>query len=168
MAYLLHGRAVRNDRPKAPCIFCGRWLKHLNDGGTGQFLNGIYRGKKRTYVYCCDNACPQRRADDKFDGSIWRCGCVSHYVENVGEMCGACEAPREKPAAVSAEVQNVVHVYNLQVYSKRDLSDSMDQFIQDMGAMLPDRARITQSDYERRLFGADDYGAEDWFKDDDD
>lgn len=79
---------------QAPCIFCGKKIKHFNDGGVGWLLGAVVFGGVRTYLFCEQPAC---EAVERNYDQIWRCGCVSDYVENVGETCHACK--RERLAA---------------------------------------------------------------------
>jgi hypothetical protein len=69
----------------ARCIFCGRVLRHVNDGGNGMIVKAVLDGVARQYLYCNEGACSEASAP-----WIWRCGCVADYIENVGDYCGAC------------------------------------------------------------------------------
>lgn len=73
----------------APCIFCGRLLRHVNDGGDGWILNAVSEGVARRYMYCNEGPCSEASAP-----WIWRCGCVRDYIENVGDQCGGCRRHR--------------------------------------------------------------------------
>jgi hypothetical protein len=96
--YVLAGRQIP-DRPvpdslavhPAPCIFCGKPIEHVNDGGIGWLLGALVDGESRTYLYC--NTGPCARASAPW---IWRCGCIPDYVENLGGHCHACRRPRHE------------------------------------------------------------------------
>ena len=101
--YTLEGRSVTGrpvpagqDVAAAPCIFCGRVIKHMNDGGKGWLCGSVEEGEVREYLYCDQPACKPVKAAEKNGIVIWRCGCVADYVENVGTHCHACNCPREK------------------------------------------------------------------------
>jgi hypothetical protein len=57
-------------------------------------VNAEYRGRKCSFYYC-EPACPQRVADIQYEDSVWRCGCVSDYIENIGHKCVACGTTRD-------------------------------------------------------------------------
>jgi hypothetical protein len=94
--YILAGRNIPDVKtkaqgvPDAPCIFCGTSLKHFNDGGVGWLLGAVVDGKRQFFLYCDQPPCS---AVDYSE--IWRCGCESDYVENVGERCHMCFHRRE-------------------------------------------------------------------------
>ncbi len=101
--YTLAGRAVtgrpvpdKQDVAAAPCIFCGRVIKHMNDGGKGWLCGSTEEGEPREYLYCDQPQCKSVKVAEKGRIVIWRCGCVADYVENVGDNCHACGCPREK------------------------------------------------------------------------
>lgn len=74
------------DLPEVPCLFCGEPTKHMNDGGDSWLVNALVNGEHVEFLYhnkCCDDR-------------VWRCGCVTDYVENVGTHCAACKRPREQ------------------------------------------------------------------------
>jgi hypothetical protein len=94
--YVLAGREIPDDQSPdgmevraAPCIFCGRVLHHVNDGGDGLILNAVADGVARRYLHCSEGPCSEASAP-----WIWRCGCASHYIENVGDHCGGCRRHR--------------------------------------------------------------------------
>ena len=82
------------DLPAAPCIFCGETITHFNDGGRGWLLGAVVRGKKKLFLYCDQPICAAGKKDVKAGNSIWRCGCVADYVENVGPRCHMCQRLR--------------------------------------------------------------------------
>jgi hypothetical protein len=94
--YVLAGRAIP-DGPApdglevhpARCIFCGTLLRHVNDGGDGSIVNAVIGGIARRYMRCNERPCSLTS-----EPWIWRCGCTSHYIENVGDHCGGCERHR--------------------------------------------------------------------------
>jgi hypothetical protein len=93
---MLAGREIP-DRPgpedlevhPAPCIFCGRKLRHISDGGDGSIVNAIVDGVARRYFCCSDGPCLLEAAP-----WIWRCGCDEDYIENIGDHCGCCRRHR--------------------------------------------------------------------------
>ncbi len=94
--YVLAGREIpykpAPDGQKAhpvPCIFCGTPLRHVNDGGDGLIVNAVTNGVARQYMRCNERPCALASAP-----WIWRCGCESHCMENVGDHCGGCERHR--------------------------------------------------------------------------
>ena len=95
--YVLAGRelpAASGDRvaiPTAPCVFCGRSIRHFNEGGTGWLLGAVAAGQPGVYLRCLEGPCA--RASDRW---IWRCGCSGHHVENLGDRCHACLRPRHQ------------------------------------------------------------------------
>lgn len=97
LPYILAGRelpAASGDRaviPTAPCVFCGRPIRHFNDGGTGWLLGAVAVGQPAVYLRCLEGPCV--RASDRW---IWRCGCSGHHVENLGGHCHACLRPRHQ------------------------------------------------------------------------
>ena len=64
-----HDQSGNSRRP--PCVFCGRPIRHVNDGGTGWLLGAVVAGESRTYLYCHDGPCSRSSAT-----WIWRCGCT--------------------------------------------------------------------------------------------
>ena len=102
MSYVLEGRALGPKPPldsdreldSAPCIFCGRLIEHINDGGVGWCVGAVVDGRREYFLYCSDGGeCSEHVADaEEFPphGSVWRCGCSADYVENVGDRCAAC------------------------------------------------------------------------------
>lgn len=117
MAYILKGRELpkgTGDDAIAPCIFCGTSIRHVNGGGTGCYLSAVVDGKAQYFVYCNDPPCPQIQADYKHEKSIWRCGCETDYVENVGETCAACGRARRD--AVPVGVETLLNRYETRVY----------------------------------------------------
>jgi len=99
MAYTLEGRDLDshakekgNDVETAPCIFCGKPVRHWNDpDGVAWILGSVESGQKRYYLYCDFRFCVK---SDKNQSDIWRCGCESDYIENVGETCHGCGVDR--------------------------------------------------------------------------
>ncbi len=95
--YILAGRelpAASGDRaaiPTAPCVFCGRSIRHFDEGGTGWLLGAVAAGRPAVYLRCLEGPCA--RASDRW---IWRCGCSGHHVENLGDRCHACLRPRHE------------------------------------------------------------------------
>jgi hypothetical protein len=94
--YTLAGREIPDratcnsaERPPAPCLYCGRTIQHVNDGGIGWLLGAVVDGESRNYLYCNQGPCARASAP-----WIWRCGCSGHYVENVGDRCHHCRRPR--------------------------------------------------------------------------
>jgi hypothetical protein len=99
--YTLAGREIRinaaghrADAPAAPCIFCGRSIRHFDAGGTGWLLGVVAGGEPAVYVRCIEGPCA--RASERW---VWRCGCAGHHVENVGDRCHACLRPRHEAVA---------------------------------------------------------------------
>lgn len=108
MSYTLEGREVPDAPPgrevgRAPCIFCGREIGHWNDvnedepaenaSNVGWLLGAIVNGETKYFLYCDQPPCQQVKTEG-YDKDIWRCGCVSDYVENVGDACHACRRLR--------------------------------------------------------------------------
>lgn len=109
MSYTLEGRALTEapegrEVARAPCIFCGRVIGHFNDGGdhhedgdgVGWIVGAVVDGKPKEFLYCDQPPCAAVK-NGGYD-AIWRCGCVSDYVENVGDTCAACLCSRENAA----------------------------------------------------------------------
>lgn len=98
MTHTLKGRAIHgapapgDDNPAAPCIFCNKLVKHINDGGTAWMVGGRVRGKTNFYFYCGSPPCKEAEANGK---DVWRCGCESDYLENIGDRCYGCGVDRE-------------------------------------------------------------------------
>jgi hypothetical protein len=101
--YTLAGRAIPEQASEgkevaaAPCIFCGKLIEHVNDGGPGWILSAVVDGQARRYLYCDVPPCDKVHYDE-----IWRCGCVADYVENIGDQCGACWRRRADAVPVAA------------------------------------------------------------------
>jgi hypothetical protein len=94
--YVLAAREIPAGQPPdgmevhpARCIFCGRVLRHVNDGGDGMIVNAVVDGVARQYLYCDEGPCSEASAP-----WIWRCGCDADYIENVGDRCGSCSRHR--------------------------------------------------------------------------
>ena len=94
--YTLAGREIpdlagrnRSEIRPAPCVFCGRAIRHFNDAGTGWLLGAVVDGESRMYLRCIEGPCSRASAP-----WIWRCGCSGHHVENVGDRCHQCRRPR--------------------------------------------------------------------------
>lgn len=124
MAYLLTGRQLPEDYNTAdphPCIFCGAPIFHINDGGTGMYVNARVDGEDQTFLYCAEKLCPQLRADEEYEHSVWRCGCQPDYIENVGDACPACDSPREKAPPAAGDTGNKIYAYPAEVISGREL-----------------------------------------------
>lgn len=109
MAYQLKGRALPkdfNDETLGRCIFCGVQTRHFN-GEKGKnnamVLNAIYKGEARSFYYC-HKPCPQLRADYVYEDSIWRCGCIRDYIENVGDECVNCGCDRDNAVAAGDDI----------------------------------------------------------------
>jgi hypothetical protein len=81
----------QSDVPPSPCAFCGRVIRHANDGGTGWLLGAVVDGEPRMYLRCGDGPCARASAP-----WIWRCGCIPDYVENVGDRCHSCKRRRSE------------------------------------------------------------------------
>ena len=85
--YVLAAREIPTGQPPdgmevhpAGCIFCGRVLRHVNDGGDGMIVNAVVNSIDRQYLYCNEGPCSEASAP-----WIWRCGCVADHIENVGD-----------------------------------------------------------------------------------
>jgi hypothetical protein len=96
--YTLAGREIPDlaagdhpEVPPAPCAFCGRVIRLLDDGGVGRLLGAVVDGRPRAYLRCGEGPCSRASAP-----WIWRCGCVAHYIENVGDHCHHCLRPRHE------------------------------------------------------------------------
>ena len=94
--YVLAAREIPAGQPPdgmeahpARCIFCSRVLHHVNDGGDGMIVNAVVDGVARQYLHCNEGPCSEASAS-----WIWRCGCATDYIENVGDYCGACRRHR--------------------------------------------------------------------------
>jgi hypothetical protein len=92
ITYVLTGREIPHEQAPdglevhpAPCIFCGTLLRHLKDGGDGSIVRAVVDGVAHRYMRCNERPCSSASAP-----WIWRCGCMSQPVENVGEYCGVC------------------------------------------------------------------------------
>lgn len=81
----------RSDVSPAPCVFCGRVIRHFNDGGTGWLLGAVVDGESRIYLRCIEGRCYRASAP-----WIWWCGCSGRHVENVGGRCHRCGRPRHE------------------------------------------------------------------------
>ena len=101
MPYVLDGREVPErcegrNVGEAPCIFCGRTIGHYNDemdNCVGWLLGAVVNGESKEFLYCDQPPCVEVKVHG-YGKAIWRCGCVSDYVENVGDICHACRRPR--------------------------------------------------------------------------
>ncbi|MGP0068947.1 MAG: hypothetical protein ACLQGP_35770 [Isosphaeraceae bacterium] len=98
LPYTLAGREIpdlpvrdESDAHLAPCLFCGRMLEHVHAGGIGGIVGALVDGESRTYLRCNEGPCATASAP-----WIWRCGCVPHYIENVGDRCHDCRRPRHE------------------------------------------------------------------------
>lgn len=120
MAYSLKGRAL-SVNVFARCIFCGRRIKHVNDGGSGWMVGARVHGEARYFLYCAVPRCPQLKADSRFEHSIWRCGCVADYVENVGSHCVNCSRERSCAEVAGDDCGGKVHVYTARVIAEEPL-----------------------------------------------
>lgn len=92
--YILAGRELPKKKLKAPCIFCGDLIKHVNEGGDGWMLGAVVDGKTKYFLYCNEH-CQARRVAENDNEIIWRCGCESDYIESVGELCQGCRRKRD-------------------------------------------------------------------------
>lgn len=97
--YKLQGRELNEKSGciTGKCIFCGKDLHHFNCHGEGWCLGALVEGKAKYYLYCKNYDCTPRMGD-----TIWRCGCQSDYVENVGKRCHLCKRPRASAIPVAA------------------------------------------------------------------
>lgn len=77
--------------PPAPCIFCGKKVKHINDGGHGFLVHALLEGEAQQFLY---HASPVCTAVKQYGRELWRCGCTPDYIECVGLHCPACDNPR--------------------------------------------------------------------------
>jgi len=185
MAYVLKDRALpkgAGEEELGRCIFCGRQLRHFNGEkgkNHGFHVYAVYKGKPRLFYYCQDPVCPQLQADRKFEHSIWRCGCVRDYIENVGELCGHCKAHRDEAVErtpAGDDAGDYVHVYNARLIVAEPLGDgAADRLEEGLSAMLRTwlivlRASVSIGRHERLvldktpvLVPAEDYDLNDWF-----
>lgn len=83
--------------PEAPCIFCGKTIKHFHDEGVGWCIGAMVNGEPKQFLYCDQPPCAEAI---KHHDEIWRCGCQPDYVENVGEVCADCGRIRSKRVPV--------------------------------------------------------------------
>jgi hypothetical protein len=170
MAYLLKGRELPDkwsDDVERPCIFCGRVVKHVNGGGTACIVNGLDdHNEPQGYFYCNEGQCPQIKADQTYEKSIWRCGCCDDYIENIGATCVECGSEKARPQAVNGEPQNMVSAAPMMLVSKFPLTDDDLRVV--MGAMDEclgsSMALFTPSDCGH-LAVAESYCVEDFFSD---
>ena len=165
MAYILKGREVKTEKgKKSPCIFCGRYIEHVNEGGTACFVNAFFEGKARTYAYCNEDRCPQIEADSDYERSMWRCGCVSDYIENIGETCVNCKRIRDDAIAPSDYGGHKVHVYTLKLIAERPLTDrEIDRLEESSGGLAVRSTLIVRHD-TRTAEPAEFYEKEFWFE----
>ncbi len=113
-SYILKGRAVvfrddpsyHPDHQPWPCIFCGEHSEHVNSGGTHCWLGSVQEGESEQYSYCNEHpGCRETGIELAYEtGLVWRCGCVSDYVENIGLHCVACERVRDDRIPLFYEV----------------------------------------------------------------
>ena len=102
--YTLEGREIKErSEYGAPCIFCGKHIYPVNDGGIGWILGAVGPDANPHWYLYCDVQCDElNRALEletpntpEKDRVIFRCGCESDYVESVGHVCHECEMDRE-------------------------------------------------------------------------
>lgn len=101
-SYILKNRAVifeplyEADQLPWPCIFCGQPSEHVNNGGTHCWLGAVHEGERQQFSYCNEYGCREIGIERAYKtGLVWRCGCVSDYVENIGLHCVACGCVRD-------------------------------------------------------------------------
>lgn len=104
--HTLEGREIGDIQADgAPCIFCGQHIRHINNGGVGWLVGAVGPdAKPHWYLYCNDPCEPQAKVMRELgitpetpekDRVVFRCGCVSDYVESVGDQCHECKMDRE-------------------------------------------------------------------------
>ena len=139
MAYTLKNRALPegfDDQTQMPCIFCGRVINHFNGEGSasiGMVVNSCEEGEARSYLYCHQSACAQRSADERYEHSMWFCGCEPDYIDVIGKKCPSCGADSRKPAPICGEEQKREYVYTLELRTTRRVdSSSVVDFLDDV------------------------------------
>lgn len=97
MALIFEGRAVPDEAPEdyevapAPCVFCGKAVSHINDGGTAFVAGAIVAGEVRHFLYCNAGGCSGSRPDVDW-GRLWTCG--DCHVDCLVDECHECRQPR--------------------------------------------------------------------------
>lgn len=102
MSVTLAGREVeypvksgKREVGQGACIFCGKRAVHVNDNfGAAKYDAWMCHyadgsGEVKHYLYHSRDCSGRGKAI-----VVWRCGCVSDYVENVGPVCCDCGRPR--------------------------------------------------------------------------
>lgn len=94
------GRAV------APCIFCGRLISHVYEGGIAWTVGALRPDGTVGHYFYCGTDCPVLESAEAAAGVtpgtpergriVFRCGCAGHgFCESVGDRCHRCGADRE-------------------------------------------------------------------------
>lgn len=131
MAYKLEGRALCEDftdNTVGSCIFCGELISHINGDGDkaiGLIVNSCEEGEARSYLYCEGIArgkhrCPQGKADDLYEHSMWFCGCQPDYIDVIGKKCPSCGTTSAAPADICGDKAEREYVYTAELRYKTD------------------------------------------------
>lgn len=170
MAYVLKGRALpegATEETLGRCIFCGRQVRHFNGERGKNVAFHVYAVRKdvtRVYYYCQEPLCPQLRADRRYEHSIWRCGCVRDYIENVGERCGRCLNPRGEGAPALGDSGKMVHVYNARIVTKAPFEGRQaDRLVERVDSILDSDMLFVLDADDSVEVPVEVFGREDWF-----
>jgi len=83
----------------APCVFCGRGVAHVNDGGVACVAGAVLDGEVRHFLYCNVGGCVgdrttgegRTRSEEDWD-RLWTCGDCA--VDCLSDECHECRKPR--------------------------------------------------------------------------
>lgn len=107
--FTLEGRAVPDEEPengdsvaRAPCVFCGRVIGHVNDFRDwrrdeyiGCVAGSLVGGEVQHFLYCNEPPCPEREAAEDAGQGVWDCSCEDYRAFDViGERCHVCGRTR--------------------------------------------------------------------------
>ncbi len=90
--YTLRGRVLKHE-PYASglCIFCGKFIRHVNEGGIGCVAGGILDGGISYFMYCNSPLCLDHLLAQNMEHGVRTCSCEGYRMHDViGEVCHIC------------------------------------------------------------------------------
>lgn len=83
---------------QAACVFCGKIIEHVNEGGVGCIAGSLELGHISYHLYCNDPICMERLLAENSGCGVKTCSCEGYHMYDVlGSHCHICGKECQEP-----------------------------------------------------------------------